>query len=219
VPRVADPVARALARFAVAMGAVQVINLISYRAELFFLRQFESLRDVGIYSIAMQAAEAMWLVAGAIATAVTAPVVHESEERAAELVSRSARRALLLTAGVALVVAVAAPFLIPLLFGEDFSDAVKPLVVLLPGVVAYAPVTVLVVYLSVRRGRPRLSVIVSVFALILTVFGAMTLIPLFGTTGAALASAIGYVGGGLLAWVFFVRLAGLRLTGRRPAVG
>jgi O-antigen/teichoic acid export membrane protein len=216
-PSVADPVARALARFAIAMGAVQVINLISYRAELFILREFESLREVGIYSIAMQAAEAMWLVAGAIATAVTAPVVHESEERAAELVARSVRRALLLTAGVAGIVAIASPFLIPLLFGEDFSDAVRPLLVLLPGVVAYAPVTVLVVYLSVRRGRPRLSVFVSVVALILTAIGAFAFIPAFGTTGAALASALGYLGGGLLAWIFFVRLAGLRWTGRRAA--
>jgi len=207
VPNVVDPVSRALARFAIAMGAVQVVNLVSYRAELFVLRQFGSLREVGIYSIAMQAAEAMWLVAGAIATAVTAPAVHESEERAAELVARSARRALLLTGGVALVVGIAAPFLIPLLFGSDFSDAVVPLAVLLPGVVAYAPVTVLVVYLSVRRGRPRLSLLVSVVAMVVTTVAALALIPPFGTTGAALASALGYVVGGALAWFLFLRLS------------
>jgi len=216
VPNVVDPVSRALARFAIAMGAVQVINLVSYRAELFVLRHYESLREVGIYSIAMQAAEAMWLVAGAIATAVTAPAVHESEERAAELVKGSARRALLLTGGVALVVGIAAPFLIPLLFGSDFSDAVVPLAVLLPGVVAYAPVTVLVVYLSVRRGRPRLSLLVSVVALIVTTAAAVALIPPFGTTGAALASAAGYLVGGALAWFLFLRLSreGSGATGR-----
>ena len=104
VPNVVDPVSRALARFAIAMGAVQVINLVSYRAELFVLRHYGSLREVGIYSIAMQAAEAMWLVAGAIATAVTAPAVHETEARAAQLIGglRSARSSL--TAVVAIVV-------------------------------------------------------------------------------------------------------------------
>lgn len=207
VPNVVDPVSRALARFAITMGAVQVVNLISYRVELFILRRFEELRDVGIYSIAMQAAEAMWLVAGAIATAVTAPVVHETEERARELIARSARRALLLTGAVAVVVALAAPVLVPLLFGEDFSDSVRPLWVLLPGVVAYAPVTVLVVYLSVRRGRPRLSLAVSVVALVVTTATALAFIPLWGTTGAAAASTIGYAAGGALAWVFFARRA------------
>ena len=212
-PNVVDPVSRALARFAITMGAVQVVNLISYRVELFVLRRFEELRDVGIYSIAMQAAEAMWLVAGAIATAVTAPAVHETEERARELIARSARRALLLTGAVAVVVGLAAPFLVPLLFGEDFSDSVRPLWVLLPGVVAYAPVTVLVVYLSVRRGRPRLSLAVSVMALIVTAAAALVLIPAWGTTGAAGASTLGYVAGGVLAWVFFLRL------GREPGLG
>jgi O-antigen/teichoic acid export membrane protein len=205
-PNVVDPVSRALARFAITMGAVQVVNLISYRVELFVLRRFEELRDVGIYSIAMQAAEAMWLVAGAIATAVTAPAVHETEHRAHELVGRSALRALLLTSGVAVVVGLAAPFLVPLLFGEDFSDSVQPLWVLLPGIVAYAPVTVLVVYLSVRRGRPRLSLAVSVAAMVVTTGAALVLIPAWGITGAALASTLGYAAGGALAWIFFARL-------------
>ena len=205
-PNVVDPVSRALARFAITMGAVQVVNLISYRVELFVLRRFEELRDVGIYSIAMQAAEAMWLVAGAIATAVTAPAVHETEDRARELIGRSALRALLLTSGVAVVVGLAAPFLVPLLFGEDFSDSVRPLWVLLPGIVAYAPVTVLVVYLSVRRGRPRLSLAVSVAAMAVTTAAAFVFIPAWGTTGAALASTLGYAVGGALAWIFFARL-------------
>jgi O-antigen/teichoic acid export membrane protein len=219
VPSVIDPVSRALARLAVAMGAVQVINLISYRVELFVLRHFETLRDVGIYSIAMQAAEAMWLVAGALATAVTAPAVHESDDRAADLIARSARRALLLTAAVAVVVGAAAPFLIPVLFGDDFSDAVKPLAILLPGIVAYAPVTVLVVYLSVRRARPELSLVVALLALVVTLVGALLFIPMFGTAGAALASATGYVAGGVLAWAFFVRVANLRWNGRPGAPG
>lgn len=206
IPNVVDPVSRALARFAITMGAVQVVNLVSYRAELFILRRFESLADVGIYSIAMQAAEAMWLVAGALATAVTAPAVHETERRAAQLIARSGLRALLLTAGVAVVVAAAAPFLIPVLFGDDFSDSVEPLWVLLPGVVAYAPVTVLVVYLSVRRGRPRLSLAVSVVAMVVTTASAFAFIPSWGTTGAALASTLGYIAGGALAWIFFLRL-------------
>jgi O-antigen/teichoic acid export membrane protein len=197
---------RTILALALAMGAVQVVNLIGYRIELFVLELFEGVDAVGIYSIAMQAAEAMWLVAGAIATAVTAPAVHETEERARELISRSARRALLLTGAVAVVVGLAAPFLVPLLFGEDFSDSVRPLWVLLPGVVAYAPVTVLVVYLSVRRGRPRFSLAVSVMALIVTAAAALVLIPAWGTTGAAGASTLGYVAGGVLAWVFFLRL-------------
>ena len=211
VPPVLDAHARVLVRLALVMGAVQVVNLISYRVELFILEAYEDVARVGIYSIAMQAAEAIWLVPAAIATAVTAPVVHESDAGAARLTRRSVGKGLLYTSGVAGAVGIAAPIVIPLLFGDDFSDAVRPLWLLLPGVVAYAPVTILVVFLSARLGRPHLSLIVAVAGLVVTTAAALVAIPRYGASGAAIASTIGYAAGGLLAWLLFERLA------RRPA--
>jgi O-antigen/teichoic acid export membrane protein len=76
---------------------------------------------------------------------------------------------------------------------------------LLPGIVAYAPVTILVVYLSIRRARPRLSLFVSIVGLVVTTGMSVVLIPPYGASGAAVASAIGYAAGA--AWVCFVRLA------------
>ena len=83
----------------------------------------------------------------------------------------------------------------------------RPLVLLLPGVVAYAPVTILVVYLTVRRARPRLSLYVSLIGLVVTGAMSVVLIPPYGASGAAGASAIGYAAGGLAAWLFFLNLA------------
>ena len=78
---------------------------------------------------------------------------------------------------------------------------------LLPGVVAYAPVTVLVVYLSVRHSRPHLSLVVSIAAAVVTAALAVALIPRYGVEGAAVASAVGYGVGAALAWVLFRRVA------------
>ena len=205
----------ALARLALTMGAVQVVNLISYRIELFILDRYRGIGAVGIYSISMQAAEAIWLVAAAIATSVTAPAVREDEAGAQRLIARSALRGLAYTAIVAAVVGVAAPLLIPLLFGDDFRHAARPLVFLLPGIVAYSPVSILVVYLSVRRGRPRLSLAVAVVGLVVTAAASVVLIPRHGASGAALSSTIGYAAGGTLAWIFCRRLA--RTGARTPA--
>ena len=207
VPSLVDEHGRTLARLALVMGAVQVVNLISYRVELFILDRYEGLDDVGVYSIAMQAAEALWLIPAAIATAVTAPAVHEHERAAVRLITRASLRGLAYTTGAAAAVGILAPFLIPLLFGEAFAPADRPLAALLPGVVAYAPVTILVVYLSVRRGRPRISLAVSVLAMVVTTAAALVLIPRYGATGAGVASTIGYAAGALLAWLSFARLA------------
>jgi O-antigen/teichoic acid export membrane protein len=198
---------RTILRLALLMGAVQVVNLISYRVELFILEWYDGVAAVGIYSIAMQAAEAIWLVPAAIATAITGPAVHDNERDAERLVTRSALKGLLLTAAVAAVVGALAPFLIPLLFGEEFEDAARPLALLLPGIVAYAPVTILVVYLSVRHGRPNLSLAVSALSMIVTTACAFLLIPRFGAEGAAGASAIGYGVGALAAWLLVRKIA------------
>jgi O-antigen/teichoic acid export membrane protein len=84
---------------------------------------------------------------------------------------------------------------------------VRPLLLLLPGVVAYGPVSILVVYISIRSDLPRLSLLVSVVGLFVTTVAAFVLIPPYGTSGAAVASAIGYAAGGLAAWLAYGRLA------------
>src|SRR5207249_2564949 len=146
---------RTIPGLALLMGVVQVVNLVSYRAELFVLGREDGNAAVGVYSIALQAVESMWLVPQAIATAVTAPVVGARDDRAAAgLVARSSLRALAIAVLVGGAVAAVAPFLVPAVFGKAFDGAVTPLELLLPGVVAYAPVAVLVVYLSIRRAQP-----------------------------------------------------------------
>ena len=121
--------------------------------------------------------------------------------------TRSVGKGLLYAAGLAVVVGVAAPFLIPLLFGDDFEPAWKPLALLLPGVVVYGPVTILVVYLSVRHARPNLSLAVAVAAAAVTAGLSLVFIPRYGAEGAAVASTIGYAVGATLAWLLFRRVA------------
>jgi O-antigen/teichoic acid export membrane protein len=206
VPPLADRVSQTLVELALAMGALQVISLIGYRAELFVLEAVKGVTAVGIYSIANQAAESMWLMAAAIATAITAPVVRASEAEAVALVRRSLLKSLLYTAGAGAVVAAGAPFVIRFALGRAFDGARTPLLLLLPGAVAYAPVQILVVYLSVRRGRPRLALAAGLVAMAVTVAASVPLVLAFGASGAAGASAIGYACGALVAWSLFRRL-------------
>ena len=71
-----------------------------------------------------------------------------------KLVRGALVRSTLMTIAIATVVAALAPFVIPAALGHSFESAVHPLWLLMPGVVVYAPMQVLVVYLSVRRGQP-----------------------------------------------------------------
>jgi O-antigen/teichoic acid export membrane protein len=214
MPSLVDGLSQGLVRLALAMGALQVIALVGYRVELFVLEAYDGVKAVGIYSIANQAAESMWLMAAAIATAITAPVVRDPEADAVALIRRSLVRALLYTAAAGAVVAITAPFVIRYALGDAFRSARTPLWLLLPGAVAYAPVQILVVYLSVRRGRPRLSLVAGIVAMLVTVAAAVPLVSAFGASGAAGASAIGYACGALVAWIMFRRLSAVASPAR-----
>jgi O-antigen/teichoic acid export membrane protein len=195
-----------LAEMALTMGAVQVVNLISYRVELLVLNHERSIDQVGVYSIAVQTAEMLWLIAGSLATAVTAPSLHAPEDQAASLIRRASLKTLVYTTGVAVLVGAFVPYAFGPLLGSSFDSAATPLRLLLPGVTVYAPVTIFVVYLSVRHGRPHLSLVVSLLGMVVTLVSALLLIPHYGASGAALASTLGYAVGAVLAWVFFERL-------------
>jgi len=207
VPPIDDALSRAIARIALVMGAVQVVNLVSYRAELLILGHYRGATGVGVYSIAMQSVESIWLIAGAMATSMTSEAMRDDDSHAVRLVARTAGRGLLYTAAAAIPIAVAAPFVIPWVFGHEFEKAALPLALLMPGAVLYAPVSILVVYLSVRRGRPVLSLIVAIAAMVLTAAFALALVPRLGGSGAAVASSVGYAGGAILSWILFARLA------------
>jgi hypothetical protein len=76
--------------------------------------------------------------------------------------------------------------------------------------VIYAPVTILVLYLSVRCERPTLSLYAAVAAGAVTLGAAFALVPSHGASGAAFASSIGYAVGTATAYAAFVRLRGAR---------
>jgi len=205
-----------LVRLATAMGLGSFLVLLNYRVELILLQSQEGDDAAGIYANAMTVAESLWIISTAISTAVWAPVLHESEERAARLVTRSAGKSLLLLTGAAAVVALVAPIGVPLVFSDLFEASVTPLLYLLPGIIVYGPVQILTTYISVRRGRPGYALVGPILSLGVTVALAALLIPEHGATGAAIACTAGYVVGAAGVWTVFAILVGRWPSVRRP---
>ena len=197
-----------LVRLAIAMGLSSFLVLLNYRIELILLQSQEGDEAAGIYANATTIAESLWLITTAIATAVWVPILHENEERATRLVTRSAVKGLLFLALAAGVVALVAPFLVPRIFSDAFEPSVTPLLFLLPGVIFYGPVQVLTAYVSVRRGRPGYALVGPAASLVVTVSLSAFLIPDHGAKGAAIACSIGYFVGSVGMWTMFLLLVG-----------
>ncbi|HUZ81960.1 MAG TPA: oligosaccharide flippase family protein, partial [Gaiellaceae bacterium] len=209
---------RPLFLFGLRIGVVNLLSLINYRIELIILERYRGLNGVGIYSLAVSLAELLWLVSSAVATVLVAPAIQSDEKRAVEVVSAGVRHALLGTALLAVALGVMSPWLVPTLFGPRFQPAVAALLILLPGMVAFAPATVLAVFFSMRIGRARYAFFLALGSALTTALLAVLLIPRFGLEGAALASTIGYVSSIVIALGLFVRLTHVSVAKLLPSL-
>jgi O-antigen/teichoic acid export membrane protein len=91
-------------------------------------------------------------------------------------------------------------------YGEEFRESIVPLLILLPGVVAFSLVNVLASYLA-GVGKPRLNMAISVASLCVTVAAGFTLIPVLGAVGAAMVSTLSYLTGTVLTVRVFAKLS------------
>ena len=98
----------------------------------------------------------------------------------------------LLVGGVLVVVAAAvAPFVIPLVYGQEYQDAIVPFLILLPAVLALA-ISRIASGDLVRRNRLGTTAGIAVTALAVNIALNLALISAFAAVGAAVASLSSY---------------------------
>jgi O-antigen/teichoic acid export membrane protein len=195
---------RAILSLGLKAGIVNLVALINYRVEFFLLRVWHGLDDVGVYSLSISLAELLWLLSASVTTVVVAPAISLDEKRAVDIVAQTVRHALILTTAFGAALAAVSWFAVPLVYGDDFSGTVVPLLLLIPGIIAYSPASVLSAYFSMRHGRMRYPMIVAGVSAVVNGLLCVALVQPLGASGAALASTSGYaVGSALLLAMFF----------------
>lgn len=195
VPRVSRPerslAVRAL-KFSLRVHLASIIALLMWRGDVFFVNGFLSIRDVGLYTLAVFIAELPLFVADAsTAVGTSAQVASEADDRAA-LSARLHRITVLAVTLTALLVGLLAPFAVPLLYGEEFADAVPSLLILLPGIAAFGSYRALGVYLLGGERQLRFLICTGT-ALVVNVAGNLLLIGEFGLVGVSAAATLSYV--------------------------
>jgi O-antigen/teichoic acid export membrane protein len=198
-------------------GIVNLVALVNYRIELMLLEAFRGLNAVGVYSVSVSLAELLWLFSGTLSAVTIAPALAAADdETSAAVIAQALRHTLIITIGAGIALGVLGAVLIPVVFGESFSGAIVPLIILIPGAIAYAPASVLSAFFSMRLGRLRYPVMAAGVSAAVTTLGCLALIPAFGSIGAAAASTIGYACGSILLSVVFARRGRLALRALVP---
>jgi O-antigen/teichoic acid export membrane protein len=212
----------ALVRNALRFGARahpgRVMLLGNYRLDQWLLGAIAGPRELGVYSIAVAWAEALWYLPTALAAVQRPDLVRAAKHEASRIAARIFRAAMLVTAACALVMIVAAPILCATVFGEEFRDSIPMLRVLVLAAFGVAAVKLLGSAL-VTQGRPGLQSVAIGAGFVLSVVLDVILIPPFGGQGAAFAAAIAHTTAGIVVATIFLRTLGGGPSDLIPRVG
>lgn len=198
---------RAFTGYSLRSGLVGLVTLLNYRSDVFLVAVFGTPAMLGMYTLAVSAAETL-LSATQITAVVTAPHVGSLEEGAAASLAARAVRHNVLVAGVSCAaLALLAPVAVYVLYGAAFMPVVPSMRVLLIGVFALSIGSPMSTYFTIRLGRPEVPLVLASSSALICIVGSIILIPRLGLIGAALASTVAYVAGQSAAIVWFASVA------------
>lgn len=166
--------------------------IVSLRVDYMILVGLVSLEDLGVYAVASALATLSSPVARAIGQSLQPFIRYASSdaERIARI-NRSMRWVALSSLGVLVPLALLAAWVVPWVFGEEFSASITPLLLLLPGAFA-ADVNKVVTTALSNFDRPENGSKAQVASAITTVIGLAVLLGPFGIIGAAITSSASY---------------------------
>lgn len=197
---------RTVSRAAIAFGSRAYVGTIGSqfwaRADFLILNYFAGTAAVGQYATATSLAERVWLLDTAVGQVTLGEVIRADPDASARLVAKTSRNVVFAGGLASIALALVSPWLVPILFGEDFAPAVVPLLLLLPGVLAIGASRPISAYFYGQLGRPQVTSAVSLITAAVGVVAYLILVPPFGAAGAALGSTIAY----LVPIVIFLRI-------------
>jgi len=186
------------------------VSFLNYRLDMFLiailLNPAIAVASVGIYSISVAIAEKLFIIPGAFSTVLFPTVSSIKSSEANYLTSKLVRHTFFIMFIFSLLLFFLAKPLIAIVFGSAFSSAALPLMILLPGIVAFSIGGVIAADLS-GRGKPQIAIYSSLACLITNIILNIIFIPKWGISGAAFASAVSYWVDTIVVLVAFLKIS------------
>ncbi len=193
------------ARQGILIQSAYIIQLLNYRLSYFLIEAHYGSAMLGIYSVGVSIAEAVWLVSKSIALVQYARVSNKGEGEYAQsltinLVKLSGSVSFLLIIILVLIPSAFYTFV----FGPEFTGIKRIILWLSPGILALAISTIFTHYFS-GLGKNHFNTIASGIGLVFTLPLCFLLIPYWGPEGAALAADCAYTGALIYLLIKFMR--------------
>lgn len=187
-----------------------LLGFLNYRIDLLLINMLMQASAAGIYIVAVNLVEKLWLLSQAVSTILYPKLasLHQDEKKRNLLTLFITKVSFILTILASILVLLLATPVIRILYGVDFIGAIKALFLLLPGIIAGSVGRIISNDMS-ARGRPELNLYVGIVSVILNVGANLILIPRYGINGAALATSFSYCVNTIIRLFIYKRFSGV----------
>jgi O-antigen/teichoic acid export membrane protein len=171
-----------------------IMAFVNYRADIFLVNFFLTPASTGLYVIAVQVAEKLWMLSQAASTVLLPRLsaMHQNPKARLALTNRGFVIVSMITTLASIGVSIALYWLISPVFGEEYLQALPAFFWLLPGIIAGAGARIYANCIA-AAGKPEWNMYVSVGVVTINIIGNILLVPKYGIVGAAWATSLAYV--------------------------
>ncbi len=181
------------------------MQFLNYRLSYYFLSHFEGLASVGVFSIGIAIAEAVWVISRSTSVVLYSKIVNtETETEQISNVKLSLRISSTATIAALIVLIIIPAKLYALIFGPEFSHVREVILYLIPGIFAIAVSNIIGHYYS-ATGKLKILNVKSLLGLIVTIGLSFLLIPLLKIQGACIAASASYLTSSIYLFYQFYR--------------
>lgn len=184
-----------------------LVTFMNYRINIYLLGFFVGNAAVGLYFTALTLGEKLSVFTQSISSVLLPRIASMgTEEERNHLTSIVSRFTLVFMLVLSVVIFFTIDFLAPVL-GNEYKETPFFLKILLPGIALLAVEKILSNDIA-ARGKPEINMNVSIFNVIFSTILNVILIPMYGATGAAIATSISYSLSFFIKAVFFKKVTG-----------
>lgn len=192
--------------FGITIYLATLFIFMNYKIDQFFIKFMLGESQLGVYTVAVSLAELLFLIPGSVAGAILGRLYNMTNDNLEErkrLTSGTIKITFYVTF-VLMIAGIICTSLIPLIYGEAFSGAVLPTIILFLGIL-FASIGKISASYFQSSGEPRIHLYITFTVFVVNIIMNWGLIPLVGISGAAIASSVSYTVYGIAYVIVFIK--------------
>ena len=187
-----------------------LLAFFTYKADIWFLGFYKGNSSVGVYSLSVLFAQIVWLIPNAISSIHLAEIASNNKAHQIKITLSSIKISIYTAFIIGISIYILSYFFIIPIFGEKFAEVPNIILILYIGIIPFSSMPIISSYLA-GNNNYKYNFIISFILCLITLILDFVLIPKYGITGAALASAISYLTGAILLTMYFLKITNLKI--------